>query len=495
MITKTQYLNYRVCSKNFWLSTFKNDVKPQLTELEENTIHTGISIGALAKQYFADTYDCSRLGANGFPSCNEQVQVTQDAIKENHRALAEASFIFDDLYCAVDLLVKEEDGYSIYEVKSSSTYKTQHLFDVAFQKYVLTKCGLKINHSYVMHLNSSYCRKGDIDVHELFSFEDVELHKDTSLTFTQIEADLMCIRNILKETKEISVPFSKECKKCPFHDYCTKRLPSNNVSKIAGIKASKAYQLINYGVVTMNDYINAGFTSNSELVKKQIDSAITGTKRSVSKVHLNDFLSKLKYPLYHLDFETLNEAVPPFDGAHPYERIPFQYSLHIEEKKGGPYRHEEFLGKSLDCRRELAEKLCHDIPMNSTVIAFNSSFEGSVIKNLAHLYPDLEKHLLSLSNNLLDLEEPFKKGAVYDKEQGGSTSIKHVMPAFCPSIKDSYRNLPLVHNGGEALSMFPKLMNMSGAELSKAREGMLKYCELDTLSMVEVLKVLYKEAL
>ena len=40
--------------------------------------------------------------------------------------------------------------------------------------------------------------------------------------------------------------------------------------------------------------------------------------------------------------------------------------------------------------------------------------------------------------------------------------------------------------------MFPKLMNMEGNEYKETREGMLKYCELDTWSMVEILKVLYK---
>lgn len=93
---------------------------------------------------------------------------------------------------------------------------------------------------------------------------------------------------------------------------------------------------------------------------------------------------------------------------------------------------------------------------------------------------------------MIDLKIPFAKAYYYDPKQKGSNSLKDVMPALCPHMEEAYHKLPVVHNGGEALAMFPKLMNMVGSEYDYVRRGMLAYCELDTLATVEVLKVFYK---
>ena len=58
---------------------------------------------------------------------------------------------------------------------------------------------------------------------------------------------------------------------------------------------------------------------------------------------IKHFLDKLRYPIYYLDFETINPAVPKFDGMKPYQRIPFQFSLHIQEEEEGELKHISFL--------------------------------------------------------------------------------------------------------------------------------------------------------
>jgi hypothetical protein len=46
---------------------------------------------------------------------------------------------------------------------------------------------------------------------------------------------------------------------------------------------------------------------------------------------IKEFLDKLNYPQYFLDFETFMPAIPKFDGTRPYQPVPFQYSLHVLE--------------------------------------------------------------------------------------------------------------------------------------------------------------------
>ena len=149
----------------------------------------------------------------------------------------------------------------------------------------------------------------------------------------------------------------------------------------------------------------------------------------------------------------------------------------------------------MDPRRALAEQLCSDIPMNVCVTAYNKAFECSRIKELAEVCPDLTDHLLNIEENIIDLLVPFQSGYYYNRAMGGSFSIKSVLPAISPNdpILD-YHNLEEVHNGSEAMSIFPKIKDMQPEEQERARRNLLKYCELDTYAMVKVWEELVRVA-
>lgn len=70
---------------------------------------------------------------------------------------------------AVDLLHKENDGWHMYEVKSTNSAKEVHIQDVAVQYYVLKGCGLNLVDASVMFFDRAYVRHGAIDVHGLFN--------------------------------------------------------------------------------------------------------------------------------------------------------------------------------------------------------------------------------------------------------------------------------------------------------------------------------------
>ena len=109
-------------------------------------------------------------------------------------------------------------------------------------------------------------------------------------------------------------------------------------------------------------------------------------------------------------------------------------------------------------------------------------------KYLSEKFSDLSEHLLSLTDNYLDLLEPFKNVYYYNIKQGGSNSLKFVMPAICPEMANDYHNLSAVHNGCEALTTFHTLISQKeNPEYEKIKNEMLKYCELDTFSMVKIL--------
>jgi len=184
----------------------------------------------------------------------------------------------------------------------------------------------------------------------------------------------------------------------------------------------------------------------------------------------------------------MQPAVPLYVGTRPYAQIPFQYSLHYVEQEGGELRHREFLAESgTDPRRAIAEALCRDIPEDACVTAYNKAFECTRLKELAAVFPDLSEHLTRIAEHVIDLITPFQSGYYYNRAMGGSFSIKSVLPAIYPDDPElDYHNLAGVHNGGEAMSVFPKMQFMDPEEREVTRRNLLKYCELDTYALVKV---------
>lgn len=495
LITKTLYVNFASCPRAFYYAKFHPEVMDTDSDYAKSLIDKGIVVGRIAHQYFKDTIKVK----NDENEVNLELQInkTKELINKKVNAISEASFLFNDLFCSVDILKRDDDGWAIYEVKaSSSSEKNKYYPDVAFQKYVLEKCGLKINHFYLMHLNKDYVRYGELNIQQLLIADSYKYDDKFKNEEIMIDANLDDIRRILSNQKEPD--YGEHCTKgCPFFKYCHKDLPIPNLTSINHFKASKAHEYFKEGIITYKDAIEHGIelrTKTGNLRKEvQVKVGVTGKSPYINKEEVSRFLHQLKYPLYHLDFETYSEPIPPFDGAHPYQVVPFQYSLHIEKSPGGECEHREFLAEKMNSMRELAEQLCQDIPLDAMSIAFNATFEINVIKRLAKMFPDLSEHLMNIQNNIVDLAIPFMKGYYYDLKQGGSNSIKYVMPALCPYMENAYHSLPFVHNGGEAMSEFPRMMEMPrNDEYQFKRDGMLKYCGLDTKSMVEVLNVLWK---
>jgi hypothetical protein len=172
-------------------------------------------------------------------------------------------------------------------------------------------------------------------------------------------------------------------------------------------------------------------------------------------------------------------------------QIPFQYSLHIQNKNDDLV-HKEFLAKEgIDPRYELSKRLAEDIPTNVTVLAYNMGFEKGVIRKLANMFDEFDIHLMEIHDNIKDLMIPFQNKDYYTPRMKGSYSIKYVLPALVPNMAKAYKELNYVQNGGDAMQTYPRLATMEDKnEVAKLREALLQYCELDTLAMVKVLEKL-----
>lgn len=69
---------------------------------------------------------------------------TTECLNNGTPVICEAAFSYYNNYCAVDILRRVEGGYELYEVKNSKEVSETFEKDLAFQRYILKKCGVKI---------------------------------------------------------------------------------------------------------------------------------------------------------------------------------------------------------------------------------------------------------------------------------------------------------------------------------------------------------------
>jgi hypothetical protein len=201
----------------------------------------------------------------------------------------------------------------------------------------------------------------------------------------------------------------------------------------------------------------------------------------IDKKNIKRELDKLTEPIYFLDFETMNWAIPRYPSSSPYNQIPFQWSLHI--LSDGELRHRAFLADTQsDPRPDLSRNLVDNIDNYGSIVVYHASFEGGILKKLASLYPDMHDVLLNMVNRLWDLEIIFLKHYM-DFRFLGRTSIKNVLPVMVPSL--GYDDLE-IGDGGLAQAGWVSMIESEGLEKKRLRSALLEYCMMDTMAMVKI---------
>jgi hypothetical protein len=480
-LSKSKYVDYLQCSKKLWLNTYK----PQLAdEMDQTPFIIGHQVGSIAMDLFPGG-KLVEFKASDPQNIANMISHTKQLIDSGETIIYEAAFGLDGLLAIADILVKKEDSYHIYEVKSSTEVKDVYIDDASFQYHVISHNDIQITKINIVIINNQYVRKGDLDVQQLFSIHDVS----DKVINKQDEV----VEKIQKAFVDLSSPeqpiidIGAHCNKpydCQFIGYCWSHIPTPSVFDIQNFRRKHEYY--QNGWITFEDLIQnqARLNENQQL---QVNAYLNDTIH-VNKPKIKEFLHRLYYPLVFLDFETFQPAIPEYDNSRPYQQIPTQFSIHMIEDEDCELTHLEYLvNESDDPRRPLAEELVKAIPKDACVLAYNMSFEKMIIFQLADLFPDLKEELTSIHQRILDLMEPFQKKHYYTKAMNGSHSIKAVLPALFPDDPElSYKNLGSIKNGSEAMNAFPKLRKMTVEERARTRKELLEYCKLDTLAMVKI---------
>lgn len=493
-ISKSRFISYCQCPKKLWLEVNR----PQLAgEMDQTVFKNGTMVGELAQDLFPGG-TLVKFDASDPENIAQMLLHTKDLIDKQTSIIYEAAFSAGGLLAICDILVRSktfnseskqgsEISYDIYEVKSSTSLKDVYLKDVAFQQHVLVACGIPIGDTYVVYINNQYVRKGQLDIQRLFTIQRVS--EQAAEIQNDIVATLPDVFKLLAMDKEYLRDIGFQCSNpydCQFKTYCWSHVPEQSVFDIKNLSKKKKFDYYNRGIITFEDLQDHDIVLNKGQ-KMQLDAELEQCV-SINKDAIAKFLESLFFPLYFLDFETFMTPIPPYNGTRAYQQIPSQYSLHYLDAPVGQLKHREFLAEEgLDPRLPLIESLLNDIPPSGCILAYNMSFEKSIIKNLAESFFEHSDALMNIHDNIIDLMGPFKNKYYYTKEMEGSYSIKYILPALFPDDPElSYENLDLIHNGNDAMNAYVTLADLPEDERLKMRQSLLEYCKLDTLAMVKI---------
>jgi len=248
-------------------------------------------------------------------------------------------------------------------------------------------------------------------------------------------------------------------------------------------------ELYQRGVIKIKDLPdNFKLTDKQKIQRKQ---AGTNTHHA-DKDKIKSFLDSLEYPLYYLDFETFSTVIPLFDGAKPYQQIPFQFSLHVVKKKGDKPKHITFLADGgKDPREDFIKELKKSLGNKGDIVVYNERFERGRIKECAESFPEFEEWSQKILDRIVDLLHPFKNFHFYHPKQKGSASIKKVLPIFSNDVK--YDDLVITNGEDASISYYKShYSNVPANEKAKIREALEKYCELDTFAEIVLVEELEK---
>ena len=410
----------------------------------------------------------------------EKIMATRSAIESGAPAIYEASVVAADTFVAVDILERVPEGWRLIEVKSTTQVKDQHIPDIAIQLHVLRESGLRVERAELMHLNRD-CAFPHLD--NLFIREDVTGRAEALLAGipAEIEKQLHVLHGPIPE-----VAIGPHCTspyECPFMGRCWPSRPRHHISELYAI-GSGWRQLEAQGYSTI-DQLPGGLALRGE-AERQRRAVASGT--IVVEPGLADALSALREPIAIIDFETLAPAIPIWEGAHPYDPIPAQFSAHVQDGRGGWTHHQWLADGPKDPRPKLVERLAIACEGAATILAYNKSFESRCLSLIAAALPSLKQQTDSIVRRLED-PLPMLRKFVYHPDFGGSFSLKAVLPALVPGL--GYDDLEIAE-GTAASRALEQLMfdrdALTPEQHAQSRAALLSYCERDTRAVVRLLE-------
>jgi hypothetical protein len=484
-LSKSRISAFLQCPKRLWLEIHHPELKQESDGTRRSFVR-GHQLGDLARAQ----YPTGLLVGHDDDLSNALSQTEEIFSKAPALPVFEATFQHEGVLVRADLMLPEEGGWHMAEVKSTGSAKAQHTPDLAVQTWVAEHAGISVSRSTIRHINMSFVYPGDGHYEGLLADTDIKDELKDAIPLVPIW--VAKARETLEgtEPKRNLGPHCESPYECPFIPYCeskAKKPPGFPVSLLPGPSGKKiARSLIAEGFEDLTT-VPASKITNEQM--RWIHDATTSGEVYRNAQAARVAVANWSYPRAFLDFETISFGVPIWIGTSPYQQIPFQWSCHVQAGDGSTQQREFLDLTGDDPSRRCAEELVERLSDCKTVITYQASFERGVIQRLANLYPDLSIPLRSIANRIVDLL-PLVRQSYYHRDMLGSYSIKDVLPTMSNAL--NYQTIGEVQDGEMAGVAYleatdSKTPSQRKTELDKSLRA---YCGLDSRAMMVVLETL-----
>lgn len=474
LLSKSLFTKFIQCPKLAFISKHRKAMLPPLDVATLRIFANGEEVNG-----FNQSKGGTIISTINVPKALEE---TQKLLELNQRqTIYEAAFTSGETICRVDELEIGEDGsFTLIELKSSTEPKEIYIQDICFQYAVLFNAGYKVRKAVLRLINNEATSNNEI-------FYDVDMTAECVGRLHATQKNILKAIEVLKLSDIPVHAMSENCEdpyKCPMMDYCKKEVGFEG-AKVLEIPrlGKKKYVLIEEGIKEL-DKVPLDLLDKTQL--RILQYMIKGD-RYLNKEAIKQFLAGLVYPLYFMDFETINRPLIRFPKTKPYQQVPFQFSIHKMENDGSLTHFEYLHTDETDPREKFAEELAKSVGVTGTVISYNAPFEVMVINQTAKVIPSFGTKATFIKTQTVDLL-PLMRNHTFDPAYKGSFSIKTVSPALTGG--GSYKDLAVGDGVSAQIAWEKMIVEKDPVKKENLIRDLKLYCAKDTMEMVNLFKFL-----
>ena len=487
-LTKTLILSGIQCEKKLWFD--KND---KIKVGPKAIFEAGNRFNDIVRKHYGEGLDLSDEFDHKIA-----INKTSEAIKSDTvNVIYEGAFQYKETYIRADVLLKNNDSWTMLEAKASTNVKEINISDVAIQSYVIKQNGLNLNLNKLIIINKEFVYRGNQDYTDLI--KEIKITNEVIKIEEEVEKLIENSISVVKKScpiKEIG-PHCKNPYPCNYFDRCSppetdiqnatyKILPyhgkkiekyckENNIEKLGDIpnellQSSRKDHADNYHYVIQQAHIKNEPWLNPELPKQ---------------------FKNWKWPYYFMDFETVQQTIPVIKNTKPFDQLPFQWSIHKWNAFDQPLEEFSFLDfENQNIELNFIKKLIKTLGSQGTIFVHNHPFEKGIL-NLLKEKINLDSYSSKIDKiiyRIVDTLELTRKN-FYSPKMFGKYSLKKIIKGIPTKISYESDEKNSVSDGGDAQLAWFKCTDSKTKIEDKEnyKKELLKYCANDTKAMYDLI--------
>ena len=479
LLSKTSFLKAVQCQKSFFLYKKYYHLRDPLPAEKRAVFNRGHKVGELARALFPGGVDVSPDHVFRF---SEAVEKTKALIAAGTEVIYEAAFIFEETLVALDILVKRDEKWYAYEVKSSLRISQAYVMDAALQYYVIQNNLPELEDIFIVNLDENYVLEDKLEVSKLFKITSVKKDALRNLEFIKYhigQARGTFYRNELPATSIGAHCFSPYA--CDFMGTCWKHTVTNNTFEFSGISKKQA-----------GEWLAKGFVQISEIPEEELSGALLKQVRSFKENQeiidcekISEFVKRVSYPLAFLDMEFYTPAIPKYKGKKPFELTPFLFSwLQVDAEGAEPAEFHFFHEDESNPEVQFIERFIERAENVRCILVFDTGQENAALNNIVRHHPQYHDAIKKIKKKFADLADVFTKLWYYHPLQKGSVSLKKIHESI--SGRNLYAGMPVNSGILASYGYDDYLLETDPFHKLEKKENLVKYCQADTQALWEL---------